>query len=151
MSYPRRVRGTRLVFTNNYLTTSLIALLLAGSTGAATKHPVRTARKAAAAPRRVAVPPAECAAGERSVDKVALDLMDLRGAIAAERVTLALLRIPGVSTAIVDGNTGLAVVDFDPRKAELGKFLLACKDVGFDAAEYRVERRFPKPIKLKSG
>ncbi len=52
---------------------------------------------------------------------------------------------------MVDARIGLAVVDYDPRRAKLPQFLTVCRNLGFPAEEYRVENRFPKPIKLKGG
>lgn len=66
-------------------------------------------------------------------------------------MTQALKQVPGVRSALIDLNTHLAVVDFDPSAAEMDHFILACKGAGFEATEYRVEARFPKPIKLKGG
>ena len=55
------------------------------------------------------------------------------------------------AAAIIDLNTRLAVVDYDPGRAKLPRLLTACREAGFDASEYRVEAHFPKPIKLKGG
>jgi copper chaperone CopZ len=85
------------------------------------------------------------------VEKVSLEIRDLKTADEVTRVTGALYRVVGVKTAIIDLRTGLAVVDYDPRQAALPRFLLACQSEGFPASEDRVEQRFPKPIKLKGG
>lgn len=94
------------------------------------------------------------AAGPQSKDateKAALEIPDLRTAQNVSDVIQALKQVPGVRSAVVDLNTHLAVVDYDPSATEMDHFILACKDLGFEAAEYRVEARFPKPIKLKGG
>ena len=36
-------------------------------------------------------------------------------------------------------------------KMSLDDTLALCKEAGYEATEYRVESRFPKPIKLKGG
>jgi len=89
--------------------------------------------------------------GADSVEKAALEIPDLRTQANVATVVQALQDLKGVKTAIIDLNTHLAVVDYDPRVTELDHFLAACKEAGFDASEYRVESRFPKPIKLKGG
>lgn len=86
-----------------------------------------------------------------ALEKAALEISDLKTSEHASGVTAALKQVQGVRSAIVDLKTGLAVVDYDPATAEMDHFILACKGAGFDAAEYLVEARFPKPIKLKGG
>lgn len=84
-------------------------------------------------------------------EKAALEIPELRSQANAASVVQALQGLRGVKTAVIDLNTHLAVVDYDPRLTELDHFLVACKEAGFEATEYRVENRFPKPIKLKGG
>lgn len=84
-------------------------------------------------------------------EKAALEIPELRSQANAASVVQALQGLRGVKTAVIDLNTHLAVVDYDPRLTELDHFLAACKEAGFEATEYRVENRFPKPIKLKGG
>lgn len=86
-----------------------------------------------------------------NTEKASLEIPDLKTAENAANVELALKLLHGVKGAIVDLNTRLAVVDYDPSLTELPHFLDACKSAGFEANEYRVELRFPKPIKLKGG
>lgn len=90
-------------------------------------------------------------AGVSSDEKAALEIPDLRTQDNVALVVQALRELKGVKAAVIDLNTHLAVVDYDPRVTELDHFLAACKDAGFEASEYRVESRFPKPIKLKGG
>lgn len=85
------------------------------------------------------------------VEKAALDIPDLKTVANVDAVTAALQRLPGVHSAVVDLKIHLAVVDYDPARVQVAEFLTACRGVGFDAEEYRVESRFPKPIKLKGG
>lgn len=84
-------------------------------------------------------------------ERTALEISDLKSQQHASTVEAALQQVTGVHSAIVDLKTGLAVVDYDPRTTRLERFILACRGAGFAAAEYRVEDRFPKPIKLKGG
>lgn len=86
-----------------------------------------------------------------SIEKVALDIPDLKTVENVGAVTAALQRLPGVHSAVIDLKIHLAVVDFNPTRTRLSEFLAACKEAGFEAEEYRVESRFPKPIKLKGG
>jgi copper chaperone CopZ len=90
-------------------------------------------------------------AGSSDVEKVSLEIPDLKTAENVAAVTGVLVGVRGVKSAIVDLNTCLAVVDYDPQVTELPVFLSACHKAGFPATEYRVENRFPKPIKLKGG
>lgn len=85
------------------------------------------------------------------LEKAALEIPDLKTGEQVTSVVSALQRVPGVKSAIIDLNTRLAVVDYDPALTGLPTFLTTCKDAGFEANEYRVEVRFPKPIKLKGG
>jgi len=89
--------------------------------------------------------------GADAVEKAALEIPELRTQANVASVIQALQDLKGVKTAVIDLNTHLAVVEYDPRVTELDHFLAACKEAGFDASEYRVENRFPKPIKLKGG
>lgn len=114
------------------------------------RKPAPSAPLAAASRRRLSAG-AQAPQGAGATEKTALEIPDLRTAQEASHVTLALRHLPGVRSAVIDLNTHLAVVDFDPSATELDHFILACKDAGFDATEYRVEARFPKPIKLKGG
>ncbi len=84
-------------------------------------------------------------------EKAALEIPDLRTPVDGAKVTVALQNTLGVCTAVVDVRTRLAVVDYDPRRIRLARLLEVCAGEGFDAHEYRVESRFPKPIKLKGG
>jgi len=84
-------------------------------------------------------------------EKAALEIPGLRTPAEVAQVTLALQQLPGVQSAVIDLRTRLAVVDFNPRVTQLARVLGACAEVGFEANEYRVENRFPKPIKLKGG
>lgn len=85
------------------------------------------------------------------VEKVALEISDLQNSANAQSVSSALCEVPGVQSAVIDVRIGLAVVDFDPSRARLPQFLAVCRNLGYPAEEYRVENRFPKPIKLKGG
>lgn len=119
-------------------------------------RPLQRGGAVAAAPRAHREGPRLCAAardpaGATSTEKAALEIPDLRTQANVATVVQALQDLKGVKTAIIDLNTHLAVVDYDPQVTELDHFLAACKDAGFDASEYRVESRFPKPIKLKGG
>jgi copper chaperone CopZ len=89
--------------------------------------------------------------GADAFEKAALEIPELRSQLAVSTVVEALQRLPGVRSAVVDLNTHLAVVDYNPALTELDHFLGACKDAGYEASEYRVESRFPKPIKIKGG
>ena len=86
-----------------------------------------------------------------SFEKAALEFPELKTQDDAHKVTTSLTQLPGVKSAIIDVRTRLAVIDYDPGKTELSIVLATCKDVGFEANEYHVESRFPKPIKLKGG
>jgi copper chaperone CopZ len=90
-------------------------------------------------------------AGIVADEKSALEIPDLQTQADVASVVQALRELKGVKAAVIDLNTHLAVVDYDPRVTELDRFLTACKAAGFEASEYRVESRFPKPIKLKGG
>jgi copper chaperone CopZ len=90
-----------------------------------------------------------CLAGQ--VEKTALEIVDLKTNENVASVVRALEGLQGVKSAVVDLNTRLAVVDYDPGKTWLPDFVAACREAGFTASEYRVEDRFPKPIKLKGG
>jgi copper chaperone CopZ len=85
------------------------------------------------------------------IEKAALEFPELKTQDDAHKVTTSLQQLPGVKSAIIDVRTRLAVVDYDPGKTELSIVLATCKDAGFEANEYHVENRFPKPIKLKGG
>jgi copper chaperone CopZ len=89
--------------------------------------------------------------GKDPLEKAALEFPDLKTQDDAFKVTTSLQQLPGVRSAIIDVRTRLAVVDYDPGKTELSLVLATCKDAGFEANEYHVESRFPKPIKLKGG
>jgi copper chaperone CopZ len=84
-------------------------------------------------------------------EKLCLEIPDLREQSQTRKVTDALSGVKGVSATVVDLNTRLAVVDYDPNVTGLDQFVAACRDAGFAASEYLVEKRFPKPIKLKGG
>lgn len=84
-------------------------------------------------------------------EKVSLEFKDIAGAEDAATLTSALLGLPGVKSAVVDPKIRLGVVDYDPAVTRLAEFIRVCKSVGIEAAEYRVESRFPKPVKLKGG
>lgn len=150
------------------LTSLAVAALFSGSSGA--RAAVRTprsqprskvARKATAPPSPRRVPAntpssrlcsaARGPAGAAPEEKTALEIPEMRDLTNVATVVQALQGIKGVKHAVADLNTHLAVVDYDPRVTELDHFLAACKEAGFDASEYRVESRFPKPIKLKGG
>jgi len=117
------------------------ALLLPSLAWAAPAKPLRRA-----APRSAPRPPVA-----QPVRKVALEIADLKTADQLSVVTSTLSGITGVKSAFVDLNTRLAVVDYDPVRTSPPRILVACAQLGFPASEYRVEQRFPKPIKLKSG
>ena len=114
-------------------------------------------KKATARPATCKVPVAKSrlSAGARgpatSIEKAALEIPDLKTNEGVNTVVTALQSLPGVRSAVIDLNTHLAVVDYDPSLTELDRFLGACKEAGYEASEYRVESRFPKPIKLKGG
>jgi copper chaperone CopZ len=118
---------------------------------AAAPKPARRAQAATAPGKKRLSSGAQAPRGGDTNEKAALEIPDVRTAQQASEVTLALQHLPGVRSAVIDLNTHLAVVDFDPSATELDHFILACKDAGFEATEYRVEARFPKPIKLKGG
>jgi copper chaperone CopZ len=82
---------------------------------------------------------------------MALEIPDLKTSEHVTTVVAALLKLPGVKSAIIDLNTRLAVVDYQCGVADLPKCLSACVEAGFPATEYHVESRFPKPIKIKGG
>lgn len=84
-------------------------------------------------------------------EKAALEFPEMRTPEEGALVTHGLLQVRGISMVIVDARTRLAVVDYDPGRLSMDLVLTACKDLGFAAREYRVENRFPKPIKLKGG
>ena len=86
-----------------------------------------------------------------TVEKAALDIPDLKTVENVDAVTTALRRLPGVHSAVIDLKIHLAVVDYNPARTRVAEFLSACREAGFEAEEYRVESRFPKPIKLKGG
>lgn len=121
----------------------------AAAAGAPVKAPApRPARIAPAAPR--------LSAGARSArpdpaEKALLEVPELRSRDGVLLVVDALERLEGVKSAIIDLNTRLAVVDYDPELTTLPRLLVACREAGYEASEYRVENRYPKPIKLKGG
>lgn len=86
-----------------------------------------------------------------SIEKAALEFPDLKTQDDAHKLTTSITQLPGVKSAIIDVRTRLAVIDYDRGKTELSIVLATCKDAGFEANEYHVESRFPKPIKLKGG
>jgi copper chaperone CopZ len=98
---------------------------------------------------RVAAPAEPVAASEPC--KAALEIPGLKTAEEVAAITRAWRDLPGVSTAIVDLRTRLAVVDYDPSLTNLPAILAVSEGAGLPANEYRVESRFPKPIKLKGG
>lgn len=118
------------------------------------RAPVRVLRPAA---RRVSRPaagpktplPISRAALEEA--KVALEIPDLKSADDVTGVVRALNNLRGVRLAQVDLKTRLAVVDYLPSETGLPRFLEVCRGAGFEATEYRVEDRFPKPVKIKGG
>ncbi|MGV3723441.1 MAG: heavy-metal-associated domain-containing protein [Actinomycetota bacterium] len=117
----------------------------------AARKPTRRPPASSAAAKKRLPSGAEAPRGGDTNEKAALEIPDVRTPQHASDVILALQHLPGVRSAVIDLNTHLAVVDFDPSATELDHFILACKDAGFEATEYRVEARFPKPIKLKGG
>ncbi len=115
----------------------------------ASRHAVVTPHpKAAPMPSR-SVPRAEPKPVEP--EKAALEFPEMRTPEEGALVTHGLLQVRGISMVIVDARTRLAVVDYDPGRLSMDLVLTACKDLGVPAREYRVENRFPKPIKLKGG
>lgn len=120
--------------------------------------PAQAARRPAATVRKIALPgtPALRPTRPRTEElpalvKLALEFPDLRDRGEADRATSALLGLRGVSCAIVDARTRLAVVDYNPRDTGLAAITETCRTAGLAVREYRVEDRFPKPIKLKGG
>ncbi len=105
----------------------------------------------AAAPADGDLPSGARAPGRPSVEKAALEFSDVKSPAHAVTVARALQQVSGVKSAIVDSRTGLGVVDYDPSRTALSGLLAACEAAGFPAEEYHVEKRFPKPIKLKGG
>jgi copper chaperone CopZ len=148
---------------------SLVAISLFALPAAAKVAPRRKVvpKRTAAKPKPKAVHCADCAKdapgsdlrlssaarGDRKdpLEKAALEFPDLKTQDDASKVTTSLQQLPGVKSAIIDVRTRLAVVDYDPGMTELSIVLATCKDAGFEANEYHVESRFPKPIKLKGG
>jgi len=103
----------------------------------------RSAGKAAATPaKRIK---------RMKLTKLALEFPKMRTAAEADRVATALKAVPGVVRVIVDSRIRLSVVDYDAGKTNLKRLIAASEAVGVPARKYLVERRFPKPIKLKGG
>ncbi len=119
------------------------------SRGVGPKRPTPPARSAASAD--AGLPAGARAPHPELYEKAALEIPQLKSADQAGQVTAALQRLKGVQTAIIDANTRLAVVDYDPKLTSLTRILLTCAEAGVTANEYRVELRFPKPVKLKGG
>ena len=114
------------------------------------KRPVPRPTRVAASPRSI-VAPKPAPVVEPVVEKVSLEIPDVRTQACVVKVTDALMHVDGVKNAIIDVKTRLGVVDYDPKSTSLPQFLRACADVGYPAEEYLVSKRFPKPIKLKGG
>src|SRR5438067_379953 len=110
-----------------------LAILLA-SPACAGGRPRSVERQVPAPPKAKRVP---------HIEKAALEFPSLKSDEDLAAVTSALNGAPGVASAIVDGRTGLAVVDYDSGRTRLERLLTACRDAGFEAHEYRVEERFP--------
>lgn len=130
-----------------------VLLVLCALPSAALAHPVRSRSRQihpGSTPRPRRPQPAR-PAPPREPEKAALEIPDLKTQDEAAGVTEALQRLKGVQSAVVDLKIRLAVVDYDPALTRLSCFLIACREAGFEASEYRVEDRFPKPIKLKGG
>jgi copper chaperone CopZ len=110
---------------------------------------LRAAVGAPAANWEAALPAA--ARSDSPLQKAPLEVPEVKSEADAAAVVAGISALPGVHSALVDARTRLAVVDFDPRLTDLAAILAACRRAGFEAAEYRVESRFPKPVKLKGG
>jgi hypothetical protein len=120
----------------------LITALASAPAGAKTPARPRKSPPRSAAARPPAAPEEE---------RISLEIPALRTQEQVAEVVGALVRLRGVQSAIVDLKTCLAVVQFDPALTRLPQFLTACQEAGYPATEYRVEDRFPKPVKLKGG
>lgn len=113
-------------------------------------------RLALAAPPSPARPGRQLSAAARGgcpsdPEKAALEIPGLKSREDVDAVVTTLEGLKGVRSAILDLNTHLGVVDYFPDQVALPRLLAACRDAGYEANEYRVEDRFPKPIKLKGG
>src|SRR5690242_1134883 len=89
---------------------------------ATARRSVRRPAASTANPGRSGLPAAACAPAT-GTEKAALEIPDLKTAEHVAAVVSALERLKGVKSAIVDLNTRLAVVDYDPHLTELPHFL----------------------------
>lgn len=133
-----------------------VLALMAPPAAAAPRAAHRRAPRSAGVSSRRLSPPSRAAAlsvepAAIEPERSALELPGLESSEHAASVTALLLGLHGVERAVVDARTRLAVVDYNPRLTRLALVLAACRTAGFEACEYRVESRFPRPIKLKGG
>ena len=108
----------------------------------------------AAAKRGGPTPPRRPALESRRAPEpeiASLEFPRLDTAEQARALVAALQGSRGVQSAVIDVRTRLGVVHFDATATGLERLLRACREAGQEANEYRVESRFPKPIKLKGG
>src|SRR5262249_30007305 len=124
---------------------SALALLSLAGAAAAT----RSAHAAPARTRPASRPSARLHAAE--LVKCQLEVADLTSSESAASIIRALRCVRGVLGAVADVNTRLVVLDYDVRTPAVPAFRRACGGAGHSASEYLVERRFPKPVRLKGG
>lgn len=108
----------------------------------------------AAAKRVNAVPsrrPTAETARKAVLETASLEFPSLDTPEQARTLVAALQGSRGVQSAVIDVRTRLGVVHFNAADTGLERLLRTCREAGQEANEYRVESRFPKPVKLKGG